>query len=254
MYLKRIIFGATVGAALWGETLLATPDLRFEMVWFCCSCSTGNHFCQNEFDLLNIPTPNGHFLAMPTDSQRAAIYGNGNVLAAYYDSLMDGWTAMAGAQKASVIDSYVTANMTSNGPRPDWLVVNEISAGNWPGNASYRAWLREVVDTLTTVYGYTVMLYSPFPNPGANDTDWQAIASEAYIAIEDYLSGASIAANGFSVSWCQSQYQSSINSYGVRGVAKSRLMLGEHFGQTTAGTTWGRSGVSSNDWINAINA
>lgn len=78
------------------------------------------------------------------------------------------------------------------------------------------------------------------------------MAAYAYIAVENYLSGLAIANQGFSVSWCQSQYQSSITSYGNLGVPQSRLMLGEHFGQTVS-ENWGRDDVSSNDWINAIN-
>jgi len=58
--------------------------------------------------------------------------------------------------------------------------------------------------------------------------------------------------NGFSVSSCQSLYQSSITSYTNRGVARAKLMLGEHFSQTISGTSYGRSGVSSNDWDTAI--
>ena len=34
--------------------------------------------------------------------------------------------------------------------------------------------------------------------------------------------------------------------------ALPKLMLGEHFGQTVSGTTYGRAGVSSNDWDSAL--
>ncbi|EEF61804.1 immunoglobulin domain-containing protein [Pedosphaera parvula] len=236
----------------------ATPDLRFDVVWFCCPCYPDNHLCQTQFDHLNFSSPNGHYLAMTTDAHRAEVNAAGNVLAGYYNTLTDGWTTNSAAQKAALIDDYITSGFTT-GPKPAYLVLNEISAGNWPSDATYRAWLRAVVHTLNTTYGYTVILYSPFPNPAANNADWQALSTDCYIAVENYLSGLAIKNNGFSLSWCQSQYQSSVTSYANRGVPKSRLMLGEHFGQTSTdlpdGTTvtWGRNTASFSDWDAAIN-
>jgi hypothetical protein len=68
------------------------------------------------------------------------------------------------------------------------------------------------------------------------------------------LSGQEILAQNFSVSWCQGVYQSSITSYNALGIPTSRLILGEHFGQTLSNAGYGRSGVSSNNWDSAINA
>ncbi|MDB6121636.1 MAG: Immunoglobulin I-set domain protein [Pedosphaera sp.] len=237
----------------------AIPDLRFDVAWFCCPCDPDSHLCQPQFDHLNVPTANGHYLATTTDAHRAEVNANGNLLAGYYNTLTDGWTTNSGTVKAAIIDDYITSGFTT-GPKPTWLILNEISSGNWPNNSTYRAWLREVVHSLKFTYGYEVILYSPFPNPAANNADWQALSADCYIAVENYLSGQEIKNNGFSVSWCQSQYQSSVTSYGNRGVPKSRLMLGEHFGQTSTnlsdGTTvtWGRNNVSYADWDNAINA
>jgi hypothetical protein len=248
-----LVIAAGVGTAQ------AIPDLRFDVAWFCCPCYPDNHFCQSHMDHLNLPTPNGHYLAMPTDAHRAEIIARGNLLAGYYNTLNDGWTTNSGTIKAAMIDDEIASGF-STGPKPTWLTLNEISAGTWPDNAAYRAWLREVVHTLKFTYGYEVILFSPFPNPGANGADWQALSVDCYIAVENYLSGQEIKNNGFSISWCQSQYQSSITSYGNRGVPKSRLMLAEHFGQTSTnladGTTvtWGRNNVSYADWDNAINA
>src|SRR6267378_6415362 len=36
------------------------------------------------------------------------------------------------------------------------------------------------------------------------------------------------------------------------GVARAKLMLGEHFSQTISGTSYGRSGLSSNNWDSAL--
>src|SRR4029078_11667615 len=40
---------------------LATPDLKFDVVTFCCGCSSS--ICQEHFDHLNFPTTNGHYIA-----------------------------------------------------------------------------------------------------------------------------------------------------------------------------------------------
>ena len=179
---------------------------------------------------------------------------NGNALAVYYNTLNDGWTTNSPQIGASNINQTAVANFSSGGPRPDWIILNEISSGLWPSDSSYRAWIRGVVHELKVTYGYSVILYSPFENPGANASDWQALANDCYIGIENYISGTTIKAQGYSVSYCQGIYQSSITSYANLGVARARLMLGEHFGQTTTGTTWGRSGVTSNEWNQAIAA
>ena len=54
------------------------------------------------------------------------------------------------------------------------------------------------------------------------------------------------------MSWCQSQYSSSLANYVSLGVSTNRLILGEHFAHSTNNTGYGRSGVSSNDWDRAI--
>jgi hypothetical protein len=105
---------------------------------------------------------------------------------------------------------------------------------------------------LRNTYGYSIILYAPFAAPGANAADWQVVAADAYIGVENYLSGEEVAAQNFSVSWCQSQYQSSTNSYNALGVPTSRLILGEHFSHNLSGSGYGRSGVSSNDWDKVI--
>ena len=105
---------------------------------------------------------------------------------------------------------------------------------------------------MKNTYGYNVILYSPFSNPGNNSSDWQAAATDAYIGIENYISGQDVTNNAFSVSYCQNIYQSSINSYTALGVPRAKLMLGEHFAQTLPGTGYGRAGVTSNAWDSAI--
>jgi hypothetical protein len=254
-WLPRLAPVAGVLLAVWtGLTIpaAATPDLRFDVVTFCCHCAPDGTVCQAQFDHLNFPTTNGHYLAMGSDAHRLELATNGNALAVYYNTFNEGYSTNSAAEQAARIDQYALSGFTSTGPRPDWVVLNEISSGLWQSDAAYRAWAAAVVHALRTTYGYNVILYAPFANPGNHSSDWQAVAADAWIGIENYLSGSEVQAHSFSVSWCQGQYQSSITSYTGLGVPRSRLMLGEYFSQTVAGTGYGRSGVSSNDWDRAL--
>ncbi len=235
---------------------LANPDLRIDVVTFCCDCTnSGSQLCQPQFDHLNFPSANGHFLAMGSDAHRSDLQSNGNVLAVYYNNFDSDWsTNITAAQEAAAIDQNSVTQFTSTGPKPNWVILNEISSGVWPTNQTYRSWVTGVAGMLHTNYGYTVVVFSPFANPANNNADWQSLATNAYVAVENYLSGQEILAQNFSVSWCQGIYQSSITSYNALGVPTSRLILGEHFAQSLANSGYGRSGVSSNDWDHAINA
>ena len=157
---------------------------------------------------------------------------------------------MSGEEKADQILNLAASNFP--GGVPQYFILNEISAGLWPGNAAYRSWLGDVVRALKYIHGVDPILASPFQNPGRNDSDWQAISEVAYIAVEAYLSGGEIRDAGFSLTWCEDQYRGSKQSYLNRGVPASRIMLVEHFAQTTEGTGWGRAGVSFEEWENAI--
>lgn len=208
--------------------------------------------CPGHLEHLNFPTTNGHCIAMGDDNHRFELATNGNVLAIYYNTFNDGWTTNNGPTAAGVIEQYSQNRFTATGPRPDWIVLNEVSANLWPTNAAYRAWVHDVVHALRNTYGYSVILYAPFATPGNYPSDWQAVAADAYIGVENYLSGEEIGAQGFSVSWCQGQYQNSIDSYNALGVPTSRLILGEHFSHNVSASGYGRSGVSSNDWDKSI--
>lgn len=254
---KGLLCGAvTLFVILLGyATAMAVADRRFDVATFYDTADgSANHFTQNNFDHLNFVTTNGHFMANGTDAHRADLNANGNFLAAYYNSLTSLYGPNTGTAAADIIEQYVLANYTSTGVKPTWLVINEISGSQWPGNADYRAWLRTCMARLHQTYGHSIILFSPFPNPLNNAADWVPLSGNAYIAIEKYLSGAQINAQGNSVSWCQSQYQSSKNSYLGLGIAASQIYLAEHFGQTVAGTGWGRDGCSYAGWDNAIKA
>ena len=218
--------------------------------------------CQSQFNALNWPTnasrPNGHMIMMGSDAHRTELRANGNFLGAYYNTLNDNYGTWTATQKADDIENnYIIANFTSTGVKPTWVSLNEISSGLWPSDSTYRAWVIAVCSRLKNTYGHSVIIFSPFPNPANNASDWQSLAGVAYIAVEKYLTGKDINANGNSVSWCQSQYQSSYNSYvNTVGVPSAQLYLTEHFAQTTStqSPAFGREGVSYAGWDNAINA
>lgn len=250
--LSRLMLRVMVSAAL---TLLAASgaavqDLRFDYALFGCPCYVStNCFCQEHFDHLNWQSANGHYLQTTTDNQLPGVTAKGNKLAAYWNDLNTGWTYTSAAQHADNIHAWVMANFV---PQPEWLTLNEISAGTWPGNQAYRTWLVGVMDRLKNTHGYKVVLFSPFANPGANSADWQAVTQHCYIGIENYLSGEEVKEQNFSVAWCQAQYQSSKTSYMNRGVPESKLFLTEHFSHTLPGTEWGRAGISYAEWDKAI--
>lgn len=252
--LARASLVALVALLCWGARPLTAqgmgPVLRFDVTTFCCPCMITDHFCQPQFDVLNWVSNTGHYLAMGTDWKRKEVEGNGNLLAFYYNTLNTGWTMMTGSQKADQIWNLASAGFP--GGLPQYFIINEISAGLWPNNPAYRTWVHDVMHALKNTYGVDPILASPFPNPGHNDADWQAVSEDAFIAIEQYLSGLEIQESGFSQEWCESQYRGSKQSYLNRGIPEGRLMLIEHFGQTTAVSAWGRAGVSYEEWDAAI--
>ncbi len=213
---------------------------------------TGNEdkcFCSQDFDALNVsPT---HFMAMGSDKHKSKIWSAGNGQAAYVDDLNTNWTA-GGANRAN--DVMASAKKLFPCGVPKWFIVNEVSPALWPGNATYRDFVVEFAKTLSGTHGRTVVVTAPFDNPGKNGAWWSALAQHAFVGAQVYLSGKEVNAKGNSVAWCQSQYQASINAYANRGVAKNRLFLFEHFGNTLPSVGWGRAGVSSAGWHNAIKA
>jgi hypothetical protein len=242
-------------AGRFGAKLSAAPAAPrvFDVVTFNASPDRSvDHFGQTQFDHLNARWPGGRFMCMGTDNHRAEIVANGNALGVYYNNLTVNIGGSDGFGRADDIQQYIDTNFTHFGLQPTYVVLNEISGSLWPNTPSYRQWVKDCVWKLHVVYGHEVILFSPFPNPGANGADWQYVSKYAYIGVEKYLSGATINANGNSVAWCLSQYQSSRQSYTNFGVPASRLILGEDFALTAAGTSYGRSGVSFANWDAAL--
>jgi hypothetical protein len=233
---------------------VAALESRFDVVTFCCDCPIERHLCQPQFDALNLQAKNGHYLAMGSDAHRNEIIAHGNQLAVYYNVFNDGCGTMTAAEKALGIEGYAQSRFTQNGARPRWLILNEISAGRWPKDAAYRKWVVDVMAILRNKYQFSPVLCAPFARPGAHAEDWRAIATNACIGIECYLGGKAIKDHGFSTNWCEDQYRAAKQKYMRLGVPADRLFLLEDFANTedAADVSWGRQGVSAEDWDRAI--
>ncbi|HEX3627994.1 MAG TPA: hypothetical protein VH280_21495 [Verrucomicrobiae bacterium] len=227
---------------------------HFDVVTFCCDCSIENHLCEPQFDALNWQAKNGHYLAMGSDAHRNQIVARGNQLAIYYNFFNDGkGKGMTAVEKASIIGKYAQS-FTHTGARPDWIILNEISAGRWPVDAAYRKWVVQVVSILRNEDHLSVVLCAPFRRPGEHAEDWRAVTTNAWIGIECYLGGKTIKEHGFSTNWCEAQYRESKEKYMRLGIPAGRLFLVEDFANTedAPDKTWGRQGVSAEDWDKAI--
>jgi hypothetical protein len=235
------------------QTASAALQNHFDVVTFCCDCPIENHFCEPQFDALNWQAKSGHYLAMGSDAHRNEIIARGNQLAVYYNFFNNG-EKMTAVEKAAVIAKYAQTGFTHTGARPDWIILNEISAGRWPVDAAYRKWVVDAVSILKNKDNFSVILCAPFERPGAHAADWRAVAENATIGIECYLSGQAIKDHDFSTNWCESQYRESKEKYMRLGVPANRLFLVEDFANTeiAPGVTWGRQGVSAEDWDRAI--
>lgn len=253
--------------------MVYSPARAIDQIYEYSSFETG--FQQPHFNILNYPSLNGHYLMTSTDGHRPEMVSNGNTLAEFYNWVQQRYDAHAtkdGNVSADEIDAYVTSNSNNNGPKPNWLIMNEISSSLWSANAgspslsTYRTWLIDCVTRLHDHYGYNVVMLAPFQNPGANNLSWQALSQKAYVGIECYLSGTEVMAGGTDyssrVAWATSQYQASKQSYLNRGVPASKLMVIEHVGNTnttytdgsgTHNTGWGRAGLASaSEWDSVL--
>src|SRR5205809_996204 len=105
---------------------------------------------QNQLNVLNYPSINGNYMMSSGDGHRAEMLANNNNLAEFYNFLEDRYeahTTKDGNLSADEIDAYVVSNSTNNGPKPNWLILNEISTSLWqvnpgaPSLSPYRTWL-----------------------------------------------------------------------------------------------------------------
>ncbi len=157
------------------------------------------HFGQAQFDVLNYASINGNYMNTSTDNHRPEMVANGNALAEFYNNFSADYTSTppSATAEADAINSYTTSRSTSNGPRPDWLVLNEIRGSDWTSSASYRQWVIDVATRLHDTYNYNVVTYSPYETaPSGTNSSLQALAQKSYIAIEAYLTGKDVWNNG----------------------------------------------------------
>lgn len=229
---------------------LATLDCASDDPSETCPANDDKCLCAPEVDALNYASP--HFVAVGTDRNKAAINAAGNYQAAYINSLNSGWQGKSGAAWADDLMGKLGASFPKGIPK--WLFFNEISAGLWPDNQSYRTFVVDVAARLNGVHHKKVIIAAPFAHPGKNAASWTALSKSAYVAAEVYLTGAAVNASGNSASWCEAQYRASKDAYTRLGVPEDRLMLVEHFGNTVKGVAWGRAGVGDAGWRNAIHA
>lgn len=227
---------------------------RFDVATLNCPaepCPAEQDQCLCPLDFAGLNVGPAHFMATGTDNNKELVWGAGNFQAMYVDDLNTDWQA-GGAARADALIASAAAKFPCGAP--EWFIVNEISAGQWPDNADYRQFVVDFATAMKDVHGKTVVIAAPFAKPGKNAASWQALAKKAFIGAEIYLSGKEINASGNSVAWCKSQYQAGVDAYAALGVPAERLFLVEHFGQTTADKSWGRAGVSVAGWHNAIKA
>jgi hypothetical protein len=120
-----------VSLAIVGPEYARAYDLSFDYTSF------ESTFGQAQFDVLNYPRMNGSYMNTSTDNHRAEMVANGNELAQFYNWLTDRYTEQTvknGAAAADAIHQYTMNNSYStqfNPPRPEWLVLNEISPSLW---------------------------------------------------------------------------------------------------------------------------
>lgn len=227
---------------------------RFDVATLNCpgdSCPADQDQCLCPVDFAALDVAPAHFMATGTDNNKQLVWAAGNFQAMYVDDLNTDWMA-GGAARADALIASAASNFDCGAP--EWFIVNEISASQWPNNPAYRQFVIEFAATMKNSYQKTVVIAAPFDKPGNHAADWATLADHAYVAAEVYLSGKEVNASGNSVAWCTAQYKAAVAAYAALGVPKDRLFLVEHFGQTTPDKAWGRAGVSVAGWHNAIKA
>ncbi|MDP6946411.1 MAG: hypothetical protein QF464_19845 [Myxococcota bacterium] len=234
---------------------------RFDVITFKCpeggtcggeAAQQDKCLCQPEFAHLN-DVEDPHFILSASDKHKAQIWAAGNRLGVYIDDLNTNWEA-GGAARADAVMEAAAQQFPCGVPK--WFLANEISHSKWQGdeqvNIDYRQFVVDFAERLADHHDRLVIVTAPFATPGGNNAAWQALAEHAWVAAQHYLSGAEINQAGNQQGWCEDRYTETMDAYEARGVPKERLMLVEHFGNTTPDKGWGRAGASVQGWINAI--
>src|SRR5213596_886227 len=117
---SRIVRAAAVAAVASGTCAFAT-DVHFDYI---------PSIVQSQIDVLNYASINGNYMMSSGDGHRAEMLAHNNNLAEFYNFLearYEAYPTKDGNLSADEIDNYVVSNSTNNGPKPTWLILNEIS-------------------------------------------------------------------------------------------------------------------------------
>ena len=219
--------------------------------------------CQAEFMAINYPSP--HLVALGAETYRKVLWAQGNFAVVYVNEFISGYKKGGNpeAQGAAMADA-IFAQEQADWPSlvPSWFLVNEISASLWPADSDYRDYVVAVAKQLKNVHGRKVVIFSPFATPGNAWPQWASLAAVAFVGAESYAgtTGKQINASGNSVAYVKGEYQATLDAYAKVGVAKNRVFITEHYGNTDttvnggAACTFGRCGVGKAGWLNAIEA
>jgi hypothetical protein len=140
-------------------------------------------------------------------------------------------------------------------PVPRWVVLNEVWRSVWLTDNDYREWVVGVVRHLSQKHERKVLLAVPFKFPDEQTINpwwWKKLQEYAYLGIEGYISGERALAMGNTIAALRAEYQEMKDSYAKVGVRPERMILLEHFGQTTKGTDFGRAGIPAWKWEETI--
>ncbi len=267
MKLRRLIILAAAITA--GSSSALATDLHFDYVPQNNAGMPGTdpHFGLAQLAALNYPSINGNYMAVTGTLTATQISQAGNTSVIWYDSFnKNEYPAFNAADEAAKIDSY--AKSKNGNVRPGWVVLNELSSlmrDTTSNGDSYRRWTVDVMSLLHNTYNYDIVLLNQKGTldsslDGPYKSTWQSLASNAYIGIEEYLGAPSII-NGHPdytsrFNFAKNAYQSSKNSYiNVGGISADRLVLTEHFGNTSGDPSvwYGRHGLTpASDWDAAI--
>ena len=235
-------------------------DRRFDVVWFGGPKAYPLHAEHFKRLLKKGQGGRGHFLVMPTTAHQDEIEKTGNLLAFYYQQMNktrkeDPPTfpvVKAPEMLQRILDGHFHG---PTGPfHTGWIFLNEISSKLWPTNPEYRKWVIAIAEGLQT-RGLRPVVFSPFPSPPKNRADWKTLADHAHIAVENYVGGHAIVAQGKNApAFCEQQYGATMTRYTGHGIAPERIFITEHFGHTKlVGTVRrGRCSITMNQWLNTI--
>ncbi len=249
--------------------------LRFDVVTFNGICSSGQTlskgrakcFACDEFKIFNQGPP--HFMTLPGDVHGPQVWGKGNKLAAYVNSLTDLWNGKAGkltqqerARKGPTSAGELMESLSrvyACGV-PAFIILNEISRSVWLTNPSkctpgrpcttYRNYVKQLVKHLQVDFGKKVIVASPYWYPINQakipklKADWETLGRYGYIGIEaNELDGLSVYTHkdmygdeGDPVTFSKSRYKMMLSAYHDFGIPYRKLLIVQNFANTCNAT------------------